>query len=62
MIIVNKKEANEIRKKYPDVAIKRTCRQKSKRGRYYCEENTEAMKFLNKLRKRGVVCDWVHHA
>lgn len=57
MVLINKKEAKEIRERYPDVAIKRTCKQKSQRGRYYCEENPDAMRFLNKFRKRGVICE-----
>ncbi len=55
MILVNKEEAKAIREKYPYVALKRTCKQKTKRGRYYCEERADVMNFLYYFRKRGVV-------
>lgn len=55
MILVNKEEAKAIREKYPNVPLKRTCKQRSKRGRYYCEERPDVMNFLNHFRKRGVV-------
>ncbi len=55
MILVNKEEAKAIREKYPYVALKRTCKQKTKRGRYYCEERPEVTNFLYHFRKRGVV-------
>lgn len=55
MIIINKEEACIIRKKFPNVHIVRTMKQKSKRHRYYCEENKRAMKLLNRLRETGIV-------
>ena len=55
MVLVNKDETKAIREHYPSVSLKRTCKQKTKRGRYYCEERPDVMNFLNKYRKRGVV-------
>lgn len=55
MVLVNKEEAAEIRKRYPKCALVRTCKQRSKRGRYYCEERPDVLAFLNKFRKRGAV-------
>lgn len=50
MIMINKQEADTIRERYPNVHIVRTCKQKSKRHRYYCEEAPGAMALLHKLR------------
>lgn len=50
MIAINKEEKDIISKAYPNVHIVRTMKQKSKRHRYYCEENRGAMSLLKSLR------------
>jgi len=50
MIQISKEEKSSIIKKYPDIGIVRTVRQKSKRHRYYMEERRDAMQELRKLR------------
>lgn len=37
--------------------IARTMKQKSKRHKYYCEENRAAMKYLEEIRSEGVASD-----
>lgn len=51
MISINKTEAMALRKNLPNVHIVRTMKQKSKRGRYFCEESKSAIYFLKNLRK-----------
>lgn len=53
MIAINKAEKELIVKKFPNVHIVRTMKSKSKRHRYYCEENRQVLNFLN--RQRGNV-------
>lgn len=55
MILISKEEAQVIRKKYPAVAITRTMKQHSNRGRYYMTEDKRAMKEIEKMRKEGVI-------
>lgn len=50
MIPVNKAEAKAIREKFPDAHVVRTCKQKSKRSRYYAEERSPILKLLAKMR------------
>mgnify|MGYP006982625546 CR=1 FL=1 len=50
MILITKEEKDAISKLYPDAHIVRTMRQKSKRHRYYCEESTGVMKYLEQTR------------
>jgi hypothetical protein len=50
MIAINKSEKEAISKRFPDVHIVRTMKQKSKRHRYYCEENPAVLRFLNRAR------------
>ena len=50
MISINKEEAKAIRENFSNIQIIRTVKQKSKRGRYFCEENNSVIKFLNKMR------------
>lgn len=38
MILITKDEAEQVRKLYPDAEIVRTCKQKSKRHKYYLPE------------------------
>ena len=53
MISINKSEAKAIRENLPNVHIVRTMKQKSKRGRYFCEESRAAIRFLDGLRNGG---------
>ena len=50
MVLINKTEAEIIRKKLPNAHIARTAKQKSERHHYYCEESIAAMKLLNEIR------------
>ena len=50
MILINKEEATAIREKFPNTNIVRTMKQKSKRHKYYCEENRGVVRFLNSIR------------
>ena len=51
MIAISAKEKNIIAEKMPNVHIRRTVKQKSKRHRYYMEESKGAMRLLASLRK-----------
>lgn len=53
IILITKAEADMIREKYPNVHIRRTAKQRSKRHRYYMSEVPAAMRYLNRLRKGG---------
>lgn len=55
LITINKEEARLVREKFPNAHIMRTMKQKSKRGRYYCEENRKVINFINNIRKKNVV-------
>lgn len=50
MVVINKVEKEAILERFPNVTIVRTMRQKSKRHRYYCEEDRRAMQYLKELR------------
>lgn len=50
MIAISAKEKEIIMEKVPDVHIRRTVRQKSKRHKYYMEESRDAMRVLRSLR------------
>lgn len=50
MVLIDKAEALAIRERFPNVHIVRTMKQKSKRHKYYCEENTRAMRLLHEMR------------
>lgn len=50
MIAISKDEKKVISEKFPDVHIVRTMKQKSKRHRYYCEENGAVMSLIRKMR------------
>lgn len=54
MININKEEARAIREKFPHVHVTRTMKQKSKRGRYFCEEDRSALRFLFSMRNDAV--------
>ena len=51
MIAISKEEKEIILKMCPNVHIVRTAKQRSKRHRYYCEENRGAMALLKSLRE-----------
>ena len=56
MIAISKQEKEAIVKRFPNVHIVRTMKQKSKRHRYYCEESKGVMRYLEEIRghsKRG---------
>ena len=50
MILISVDEKKTILEQYPDVHIVRTVKQKSKRHRYYMEEQGGPMRLLRKLR------------
>ena len=54
MISITKEEKDAIRQAYPRVHIVRTMKQKSKRHRYYCEEESAVMAFLRRMRAENV--------
>lgn len=50
LIIITSLEKEIIAERMPNVHIRRTVKQKSKRHKYYMEENKNSMRLLNKLR------------
>lgn len=50
MVLINKAEKDIIQKHMPSLHISRTCKGKSNRHKYYCEENRRAMKLLRRIR------------
>lgn len=54
MVMISAEERKEILGRFPNICIVRTVKQKSKRHRYYCEENPRAMRFLKELRGEPV--------
>ena len=58
LIRVTKKEAMEIRKKFPEFPVTRTCRQHPRKSTYYASETTGILKLLAKLRGRPVETSW----
>lgn len=50
MIPITKEEKEKIIKKFPNIYIVRTMKQKSKRHHYFCEESRPILKFLNRIR------------
>lgn len=57
MVLISKEEKEKINRRFPRVHIARTMKQKSKRHKYYCEENRAAMRYLDELRSEGVASD-----
>lgn len=55
MVLISKEEKEKISRRFPRVHIARTMKQKSKRHKYYCEENRAAMKYLEEIRSEDVV-------
>lgn len=54
MILVNKEEAMAIRERFPDTSVYRTCKQKSRRHRYYAAEELGILKLVARMRKTTV--------
>lgn len=50
MITITSREKEIIAERMPNVHIRRTVSQKSKRHKYYMEENKNAMRLLKELR------------
>jgi hypothetical protein len=50
MIAISKEEKDVISKRFPNVHIVRTMRQKSKRHHYFCEESRGVMNYLKEAR------------
>ena len=50
VVIITNQEKEIIAERMPNVHIRRTVRQKSKRHKYYMEENKNAMRLLKELR------------
>lgn len=50
MIAISKEEKDVISKRFPNIHIVRTMRQKSKRHHYFCEESRGVMNYLRKVR------------
>lgn len=53
MIAISKQEKEAIVKRFPNVHIVRTMKQKSKRHRYYCEESKGVMRYLEETLGRS---------
>lgn len=53
MIAITKQEKEAITKKFPNVYIVRTMKQKSKRHHYYCEESKGVMRYISEMRSMG---------
>jgi hypothetical protein len=49
VIKINKEEAAYLRKRYPQLPIKRTMKQRSQRGHYYTEETAKVLSALKKF-------------
>lgn len=58
VIRVTKQEAMEIRKKFPDLFVTRTCKQHSRKSTYYATETPGVLALLKKLRGRAVDIGW----
>lgn len=50
MIAISKEEKDIISKRFPNVHIVRTAKQRSKRHHYFCEESRGVMNYLRKAR------------
>lgn len=54
MVLISKEEKEAMVARFPHVLVVRTCKQKSKRHRYYMEESRAAMNYLRELRGEPV--------
>jgi hypothetical protein len=52
LIVINKEEAEELRRQIPSVHVHRTAKQRSKRHRYFVEESYKVLALLQKLRSK----------
>ena len=50
MILITQEEKDAVQKRYPNIYIIRTMKQKSKRHRYYMEEAIGAMQMIRRMR------------
>ena len=57
MVLISKEEKEKISKRFPNIHITRTMKQKSKRHKYYCEEGRAVLKYLDELRSERIVAD-----
>lgn len=55
MVAITKTEKEAILKRFPNVHIVRTMKQKSKRHHYYCEESRGVMRYLDQIRNAGII-------
>lgn len=55
MTAINKEEKDILRKRFPRIHIVRTMKQKSKRHRYFVEENRRVMEYLRQVREANVI-------
>ena len=55
LILINKAEKEAMNSCHPEVTVIRTARGKSKRHRYYCEETSKTVRFLESLRNKREV-------
>lgn len=55
MIQISKEERMAIAEMFPDVHVVRTMKSDSKRHHYYCEEAPRVLRFLDRMRSRGVI-------
>lgn len=53
MILITKQEAETVRKKYPKAEITRTCKQDSKRHKYYLPEKVVFLRLIQKTNMRA---------
>lgn len=51
MVTISKEEKRLLLERLPNVHIRRTMTQKSKRHHYYCEESPDAMAVLKEIRE-----------
>lgn len=58
LIRVSKEEAMEIRKRFPDMRVSRTCKQHPRKSTYYATETSGVLNLLAQLRGRPVETSW----
>lgn len=57
MILISREEKQAVLEKYPEVHIVRTCKQRSKRHRYYMVEDPGPMRVIKQMRG-----EWIDRA
>lgn len=50
MILISRDEKLAVQERFPNIHVVRTCKQKSKRHRYYMVEEPGAMRMIKKMR------------